>query len=301
MNNTIAAHHTNATLVDMLALFKPRVMALVVFTAAVGMVVAPTFPHPIEALAAIVFIAIGAGAAGALNMYCDADIDSVMARTRHRPIPMGKITRSEVLWLGIWLSVFAVVMLALAANFIAAGLLALTIVFYVCIYTLWLKRTTPYNIVIGGAAGACPPMIGWAVATAGISWESLLMFLLIFAWTPPHSWALALFSKADYSKVHIPMLPIARGTQATKQQIVLYTLLTVVCAMALGFSSIGGAVYLSGASVMNVLFVFYAIRLWQRSDMVAENDGYAYEKKFFGFSIVYIFVVFMLLVIEKVV
>ena len=301
MNSTLTQSATeDAKLADYLVLFKPRVMSLVVFTAAVGMGVAPAALHPVEAFTALLFIAIGAGAAGALNMYYDADIDCVMKRTQKRPIPMGKISPSEVLCLGLWLSVFSVTMLALAANFTAAGLLALTIVFYVCVYTLWLKRSTPYNIVIGGAAGAFPPMIGWAVATGGVGFESILMFLLILAWTPPHSWALALFSTEDYAKVKVPMLPVVHGAKKTRWQIVLYTVLSVICATTLGFTPIGGWIYLIGATIMNALFLYHAVALWRRTEKKAKIDQHAYEKKFFGFSMLYLFVIFTLLIVERI-
>ena len=204
---------------DYFALLKPRVMSLVVFTAMVGLFAAPISVHPIVAFASILFIAIGGGASGALNMWWDADIDAIMRRTRSRPIPSGKVMPDEAKAIGIALSGFSVVLLALASNFVAAGLLAFTIFFYVVIYTMWLKRWTPQNIVIGGAAGAFPPMIGWAVATGGISLESVLMFALIFVWTPPHFWALALFMRNDYDDAKIPMLTVTHGRRSTRNHI----------------------------------------------------------------------------------
>ena len=213
MTDTTAVFDQNpeASFGDYVALLKPRVMSLVVFTALAGLVVAPVSVHPMVAFTAILFIAIGGGASGALNMWWDADIDSVMRRTQGRPVPSGRVAPGEALGLGLALSGFAVVMLWLASNWVAAGLLAFTIFFYAVVYTMWLKRSTPQNIVIGGAAGAFPPMIGWAVATGGVSVESVLMFALIFMWTPPHFWALALFMKDDYSNAGVPMLTVTHG------------------------------------------------------------------------------------------
>ncbi len=228
---------------DYFALLKPRVMSLVVFTALVGLLAAPVPVHPLLAFAAILFVAIGGGASGALNMWYDADIDRIMRRTQSRPIPAGKISESETFAFGMFLSVFAVIMLALASNLVAAGLLAFTIFFYVVVYTMWLKRWTPQNIVIGGAAGAFPPMIGWAVATGGVSIESVLMFTLIFMWTPPHFWALALFMKSDYRDAGVPMLTVTHGRKTTRAHIIVYTILLAPIAVGTGFTSIGGPVY----------------------------------------------------------
>jgi heme o synthase len=227
-------------------LLKPRVMSLVVFTALVGLLVAPVSLHPIEALAAIIFIALGAGASGALNMWWDADIDRQMRRTasaRSRaPCEPG-----EALALGLGLSLISVAMLGLAANWLAAGLLAFTIFFYAVIYTMWLKRATPQNIVIGGAAGAFPPMIGWVCATGHVGIEAVLMFALIFMWTPPHFWALALFMKDDYGKARVPMLTVTHGRKVTRAHILVYTLALVPVALGAGLTSIGGPIYLAVA------------------------------------------------------
>jgi len=283
---------------DYVALLKPRVMRLVVFTAAVGLIAAPAPLHPVLALAAIVCVAIGAGASGALNMWTDWDIDAVMRRTAGRPIPAGRIARDEALALGLVLAVFSVVMLALFANHVAAGLLAFTIFFYAVIYSVWLKRATPQNIVIGGAAGAFPPMIGWAAATGGVSAESLLMFALIFLWTPPHFWALALFRNDDYARAGVPMLPVTAGTRATRNHILAYALLLAPVAVAPAFTAVGGPIYLAGALILNARFVHGAWRVWRRAEADAEADRYREEKRFFGFSIVYLFLHFGLFLAE---
>ncbi|HCQ64318.1 MAG TPA: protoheme IX farnesyltransferase [Rhodobacteraceae bacterium] len=283
---------------DYFALLKPRVMSLVVFTALVGLIVAPTPVHPVVALASILFIAIGGGASGALNMWWDADIDRLMRRTQKRPIPSGRVTEGEAFAIGITLSVMAVVMLFLAANAVAAGLLAFTIFFYVCVYTMWLKRSTPQNIVIGGAAGALPPMIGWAVATGGVSVESVLMFALTFAWTPPHFWALALFVKTDYADAKVPMLTVTHGRDATRRQIFAYTLALAVVSLALGFTSIGGPAYMGVAVVLNALFITGAWGILKRSDADSEADKHAAERKFFKLSLAYLFGHFGALLVE---
>jgi len=277
---------------DYVALLKPRVMSLVVFTALVGLLAAPVGVHPMIGFASILFIAVGAGASGALNMWWDADIDAVMKRTAKRPVPAGKVEPGEALAVGVALSGFAVVMLALASNMVAAGLLAFTIFFYAVIYTMWLKRWTPQNIVIGGAAGAFPPMIGWAVATGGIGLESVLMFLLIFMWTPPHFWALALFMNADYEKAGVPMLTVTHGRRVTRNHILAYTLLLVPLAIGTGFTSIGGPVYLAVAVVLNALFLIGAVRIWRRDEATSQDDKYKVEKSFFGLSLLYLFLHF---------
>lgn len=277
---------------DYFALLKPRVMSLVVFTAAVGLLAAPNGVHPMIAFASVLFIAVGGGASGALNMWWDADIDALMKRTASRPIPSGKVTSGDAFAIGITLSVFAVVMLALAANLVAAGLLAFTIFFYVVIYTMWLKRWTPQNIVIGGAAGAFPPMIGWAVATGGISVESVLMFTLTFMWTPPHFWALCLFMKSDYKDAGVPMLHVTHGRKSTRTHILAYTVLLALVAVGISFTGIGGPIYLVTALVMNGLFLAGAIALWRRDEIAAEADTYKREKAFFALSLLYLFLHF---------
>ncbi len=283
---------------DYVELLKPRVMRLVVFTALVGLLAAPVPVHPMIAIAAIVCIAVGAGASGALNMWWDRDIDAVMARTAGRPIPSGRIERNEALAVGIVLSGFSVVMLGLFANPFAAGLLAFTIFFYAVVYSMWLKRATPQNIVIGGAAGAFPPMIGWAVATGGVAPESVLMFALIFLWTPPHFWALALFRNEDYTCAGVPMLPVAKGLRSTRNHILAYALVLAPVAILPAFTTIGGPVYLAGALILNARFVHGAWGLWRREDADASADRYLAEKRFFGFSILYLMLLFGLILAE---
>ncbi|MFD0980251.1 heme o synthase [Tropicimonas aquimaris] len=283
---------------DYFALLKPRVMSLVVFTALVGLLVAPVPVHPFIIFTSVLFIAIGGGASGALNMWWDADIDRVMRRTAKRPIPAGKVTEGEALGLGVALSGLSVMMLALSANLFAAGLLAFTIFFYVVIYTMWLKRWTPQNIVIGGAAGAFPPMIGWAVATGGISVESVLMFALIFIWTPPHFWALALFMKSDYDDAGVPMLTVTHGHDATRRHILAYTVLLAACSLGLAVTSIGGPVYLVAALVLNFRFLVGAWKIWKRNTPQAEADAYGEEKRFFKLSLWYLFLHFSALLAD---
>ncbi len=285
---------------DYVALLKPRVMSLVVFTAAVGVFVAPVAVHPFIALVAILFIALGGGASGALNMWYDHDIDLIMKRTAKRPVPAGRVQPGEALSFGLWLSFISVVMLGLVANWMAAAILAFTIFFYVVIYTIWLKRWTPQNIVIGGAAGAFPPMIGWAVATGGVSVESVLMFCLIFMWTPPHFWALALFMNEDYSKAGVPMLTVTHGRRETRKQILIYTVLLAPLAVGTAFTSIGGWIYLAAALVLNARFLMGAWKLWQRNEAQAEADKYAAEKKFFRLSLSYLFLHFGALLLQAI-
>ena len=283
---------------DYFALLKPRVMSLVVFTAMVGLFAAPISVHPIVAFASILFIAIGGGASGALNMWWDADIDAIMRRTRSRPIPSGKVMPDEAKAIGIALSGFSVVLLALASNFVAAGLLAFTIFFYVVIYTMWLKRWTPQNIVIGGAAGAFPPMIGWAVATGGISLESVLMFALIFVWTPPHFWALALFMRNDYDDAKIPMLTVTHGRRSTRNHILGYTLALAAVAIGTGFTSLGGPAYIVVAVVLNIAFIKGAVDIWRRDEADSEGDDFKIERGFFKLSLAYLFSHFCAILID---
>ncbi|WP_336043367.1 heme o synthase, partial [Pseudooceanicola nanhaiensis] len=285
---------------DFVALLKPRVMSLVVFTAAVGLIAAPVPVHPFVAFCAILFIALGGGASGALNMWYDADIDAVMKRTSKRPIPTGRVTPGDALALGLGLSGASVLMLGLAANWLAAGLLAFTIFFYAVIYTMWLKRWTPQNIVIGGAAGAFPPMIGWAVATGGISVESVLMFALTFMWTPPHFWALALFMNSDYEKAGVPMLTVTHGRTSTRRHVFVYTLLLAPVALGIGFTSIGGPLYLAVATVLNLLFIKGAWDILRRDEATAEADKYRVEKRFFALSLLYLFLHFGAILAEAV-
>jgi protoheme IX farnesyltransferase len=281
-----------ADLRDWFALLKPRVMSLVIFTALVGMIVAPGAVHPVIALASVLCIAVGAGASGALNQWYDADIDARMRRTRNRPVPAGRVGPGEALGFGLGLSLMSVAMLSVFANPVAAGLLAFTIFFYAVVYTMWLKRFTPQNIVIGGAAGALPPMIGWAAVTGGVSAESLLMFLVIFLWTPPHFWALALFAHEDYRAADVPMMPNAAGHAATRCQIFGYSLLMAGAALALAFTSIGGPVYLAAALALNGAFVWRAAGMIGRDDAAAQADRFGAEKRLFGVSIGYLFALF---------
>ena len=300
MSDTTSVHvgTTEAQFGDYFALLKPRVMALVVFTAFVGLLAAPVGVHPFVGLVSVLFIAIGGGASGALNMWWDADIDRVMKRTSKRPIPAGLVSPEDAKALGFALSGFSVVMLGLAANWFAAGFLAFTIFFYVVIYTIWLKRSTPQNIVIGGAAGAFPPMIGWAVATGGVSVEGLLMFALIFMWTPPHFWALALFLGDDYDNADVPMLTVTHGRRTTRVYILVYTVLLALIAVGTGFSAIGGLVYLSTAIILNIWFVIGAVKIWQRSEADSAADQFLVERKFFKLSLFYLFALFLAILFE---
>ncbi|MDB6182749.1 heme o synthase [Paracoccus fistulariae] len=284
---------------DYIALLKPRVMSLVVFTAFVGLWVAPVDVHPFIAFCSVLFIALGGGASGALNMWYDADIDAVMNRTHNRPIPSGRVPAQEALALGLILSAMSVMMLGLAANWFAAGFLAFTIFFYAVIYTMWLKRWTPQNIVIGGAAGAFPPMIGWACATGGISIESVLMFALIFFWTPPHFWALALFMKEDYHKAGVPMLTVTHGRAATRRHIFAYSLVLAPFAIWLGLTSVGGPFYLAVAIVLNLLFIAGCWRILRRDEDIARADHYAVEKSVFKLSLYYLFLHFLALLVQN--
>ena len=279
-------------------LLKPRVMSLVVFTALVGILVAPGSLHPVEVFAAILFIALGAGAAGSLNMWWDADIDAVMTRTASRPVPSGRVSGGDALAIGLVLSGISVVMLGLATNLVAAGLLGFTIFFYAVVYSVWLKRLTPQNIVIGGAAGAFPPMIGWVAATGSLSLEAILMFALIFMWTPPHFWALALFMKEDYHKAGVPMLTVTHGRRSTRTHILVYTLLLVPVALGAALTSLGGPLTLAVVVALNLWFVIGAVRIWQRAESAAEADRYTVEKAFFRFSLVYLFLHFAAFLVE---
>ena len=283
-----------ASVADYLALMKPRVMSLVVFTALVGLVTAPVVLHPVIGFVSLLCIAVGAGAAGALNMWYDADIDAVMSRTRTRPIPRGRVAPGEALAFGLTLAVGSVAVLGLAANWLAAGLLAFTIFFYVVVYTMWLKRRTPQNIVIGGAAGAFPPMVGWAAATGAVGVESITLFLIIFFWTPPHFWALSLWRAGDYARAGVPMLPVVAGLPETRRQILIYSLVLAPLGAApwlLGFASLAfGIVAGIGGAIMLALAV--AVK---RS---AGERGEAAAKRLFAFSILYLFLVFAALLVD---
>ena len=275
---------------DYFALLKPRVMSLVLFTGLIGVVVAPGEIHPAMAVIALICIAVGAGASGAMNMWFDADIDAIMERTRQRPIPEGRITPQEALTFGMFLAAASVFTMGLLVNLAAAGLLAFTIFFYVVVYTMWLKRLTVQNIVIGGAAGAFPPVIGWTAVTGGLELPAWTMFLLIFLWTPPHFWALALFRSGDYAKAGVPMLPVVRGEKSTRRQIVGYSFLMLAASFAPLFMGVGGIAYLAGAVLLGAAFLFIAFML------LREQEGtYRWAGRLFGFSIFYLFALFALL------
>jgi len=284
---------------DYVELLKPRVMRLVVFTALVGMIVAPVPVHPVIAIASILCIAIGAGASGALNMWWDRDIDAIMKRTAGRPIPSGRVQPGEALAIGLGLSVLSVMMLAVFANPAAAAWLAFTIFFYVVIYSMGLKRLTPQNIVIGGAAGAFPPLLGWVVATGSISIEPVLLVALILIWTPPHFWALALWRNEDYKAAGIPMLPVLRGERVTRRYIFGYTLLLVPVALLPSFTQIGGSLYFTASLLLNIALLAGAWRLLKRQEADRDADNFLTEKRFFGFTIVYLFMHFMMLLVES--
>ncbi|MBI3452555.1 MAG: protoheme IX farnesyltransferase [Rhodospirillales bacterium] len=276
---------------DFVALLKPRVMSLVVFTAFAGLVVAPGGLHPVLAAIAILCVAVGAGAAGAINMWYDRDIDALMSRTRERPIPAGRMDPAEALAFGVVLGIGSVVVMALAVNLAAAALLALSILFYVFVYTVWLKRRTPQNIVIGGAAGAFPPMIGWAAVTGDVSFASVALFAIIFMWTPPHFWALALFRSGEYAKAGVPMLPVVSGAAETRRQILLYAVALAPLGLAPWALGIAGPLYAAGAAVLGLAFVAGALVLWREPSEIA-------AKRLFGFSIVYLFLLFALLIVD---
>ena len=281
---------------DYLALLKPSVMQLVVFTAVVGLLVAPGGIHPVIGIIAILCIAIGAGASGALNMWYDADIDAVMSRTRNRPIPAGRVTPGEALAFGLVLSGFSVALLGLATNWVAGGLLAFTIFFYAVIYTMWLKRSTPQNIVIGGAAGSFPPMVGWAAVTGTVSWESIALFLIIFLWTPPHFWALALYKQADYGAAGVPMMPNVAGEESTKRQILVYTALLAVSALLPTWLGMAGTVYTVVAVVTGVSFLILAARLVRTQESVAMRKS---ARVLFNYSLSYLFILFFALLCDN--
>jgi protoheme IX farnesyltransferase len=284
----------DSRVVDYLALLKPRVMSLVVFTGLVGLVAAPGGIHPVLGLLAMLCIAVGAGASGALNMWYDADIDCRMARTMARPIPAGRLTDGEALSFGVALSVGSVIVLGLFVNVLSAALLAFTILFYVVVYTMWLKRRTAQNIVIGGASGALPPVIGWAAVTGTVTWEPLLLFAIIFMWTPPHFWALSLFAKGDYERVGVPMLPVVAGPRETRKQILIYSVL--LAPLAVLPTVLGMASWLYGAFsvVSGVWFLYLAWRVWRGDDMTQ-------PRRLFLFSIFYLFGLFATLLAEKLV
>ncbi|MDA1089513.1 MAG: heme o synthase [Proteobacteria bacterium] len=279
-------------------LLKPRVMSLVVFTAAVGLLLAPGALQTLDLLtatAAILCIAIGAGASGAINMWYDRDIDLHMLRTMNRPLPAGRLAASEALIFGIVLSVGSVAIMAAMVNLTAASLLAATILYYVFIYTVWLKRRTPHNIVIGGASGALPPMIGWAAVNGDIGLGAVALFLIIFLWTPPHTWALALFRRGDYEAAGVPMLPVVAGERETKRQMLIYTALLLPTTLVPVFIGMSGAVYAIAASLLGLKFAHHAWRVWKDTD----DNGGATARPMFFFSILYLFLIFAALLADR--
>jgi protoheme IX farnesyltransferase len=279
---------------DYVALLKPRVMSLVVFTGLVGLWLAPGHIHPVLAVVAVAAIAIGAGASGAINMWYDRDIDALMARTRGRPIPAGVVAPDDALGFGVLLSIFSVLLMAVATNAVAAGLLAFTIAFYVFVYTMWLKRRTPQNIVIGGAAGALPPMIGWAAVTGDVSWASSSLFLLIFMWTPPHFWALSLFCNDDYRRAGVPMLPVVAGVRATKLHMIAYTLALQPIGLLPTLTGAVGWGYGLFSLLAGMAFLAHALRVWRAAD-----DDVAPARAMFRFSLLYLFLLFAAMVADR--
>ncbi|MEQ1888221.1 MAG: heme o synthase [Alphaproteobacteria bacterium] len=286
-----------ATVGDYFALLKPRVMSLVVFTGLTGMMMAPGHINAVVGFVALLCIAVGAGAAGALNMWYDADIDAHMTRTKTRPIPMGRVAPAEALNLGVTLSLGSILLIGIAVNATAAALLALTIGFYLFIYTMWLKRRTPQNIVIGGAAGAFPPMIGWAAVTGAVSVESIVLFMIIFMWTPPHFWALALYRSEEYARVGVPMLPVVAGRVETCRQILIYTALLIPVTLAPWFMGFASIYYGACAILLGLIFALMALRVWQ----VRGETGDAADKpakQLFAYSILYLMLLFAVLLAE---
>ncbi|HYG28755.1 MAG TPA: heme o synthase [Allosphingosinicella sp.] len=296
---TAAAHETPlpAEWRDFVALTKPRVMSLVVFTGLCGLLVAPGGIHPVLGFTAVLCIALGAGAAAALNMWYEADLDARMKRTADRPLPAGRMARQSALHFGVGLSFFSVILMGVATNWFAASILAVSILFYVLVYTVWLKRRTPQNIVVGGAAGAFPPLIGWAAATGDASLLPVLLFLLIFLWTPPHFWALSLFVRSDYAAAGVPMLPVVAGPAATRRRILLYSLPMAAAAVAPWPLGLAGAVYGAAAAALSLVFVAMAAQVHANGS--AEPAGMGPEKRLFAFSVLYLFAVFGALVADR--
>ena len=281
-----------AAVADYVAILKPRVMSLVVFTGLVGLVLAPGQLHPVLAGVAVLCIAVGAGAAGAINMWYERDIDAVMRRTALRPLPAGRMLPGEALGFGVVLAVGSVLVMALATNWVAAGLLALTIGFYVFVYTIWLKRRTPQNIVIGGAAGAFPPLIGWAAVDGSLGWGAIALFAIIFFWTPPHFWALSLYRADDYAKAGVPMLPVVAGPRETKRQMLLYTVVLWPVSAAPWLLGMAGAVYGISALGLSALFTASSIRVWR-------DAGERSARQMFAFSLLYLLLIFSLLLVDR--
>jgi len=281
-----------AAVADYVEILKPRVMSLVTFTGLVGLVVAPGHLHPVLAAVAVLCIAVGAGAAGAINMWYERDIDALMRRTAGRPLPAGRMMPGEALGFGAVLATGAVLVMGLAANWVAAELLALTIGFYILVYTIWLKRRTPQNIVIGGAAGAFPPIIGWAAVTGDIGLGAIALFAIIFFWTPPHFWALSLYRSGDYATAGVPMLPVVAGPRQTKGQMLLYTLLLWPVTAAPWLLGVAGSLYGVGAILLNGVFTGTAIQVWL-------DSGERSALRMFALSLLYLFLIFSLLLLDR--
>ena len=282
---------------DLFALTKPRVMSLVVFTGLCGLLAAPGQVHPVLGFAAVLCIALGAGAAGALNMWYEADLDARMKRTASRPLPAGRMDRQTALHFGVGLAVFSVILMGLAANILAAAILALSILFYVLVYTVWLKRRTAQNIVIGGAAGAFPPLIGWAAATGDVTALPVLLFAIIFLWTPPHFWALSLFVRSDYANAGVPMLPVVAGVQTTRRHILLYSLPMAAAAVAPWLLGLAGWLY--GLVAVGLSAAFLVLAMLVMGNRATEAKAMGPEKRLFAFSVLYLFGIFAAVVVDK--
>ena len=295
LSGSIDSGTTPARVRDYIDLLKPRVMSLVVFTGWIGVVIAPVHVHPFKTLLAVLAIALGSGAAGCINMWYERDLDALMARTRNRPLPAGRVAPDDALGLGVLLSIFSVLLMAVSTNLVAAALLAAAILFYVFVYTIWLKRRTPQNIVIGGAAGAFPPMIGWAAATGEVSSVGIALFLLVFLWTPPHFWALALYRSEDYRRAGVPMLPVVAGPRETKRQMVIYTLLLLPVAIAPTLLGAVGWVYGTVALALSLGFIGHAIAVWRTAD---DEGAFGAARKMFRYSLIYLAVLFAALPVD---
>ena len=282
---------------DLLALTKPRVMSLVVFTGLCGLLAAPATVHPVLSFSAVLCIALGAGAAGALNQWYEADLDAKMKRTASRPLPAGRMSRQTALHFGVGLAIFSVILMDLAANHLAAAVLAVSILFYVLVYTVWLKRRTAQNIVIGGAAGAFPPLIGWVAATGDVTALSVLLFAIIFLWTPPHFWALSLFVRSDYANAGVPMLPVVAGVDSTRRHILLYTLPMIAAAVAPWALGLTGWIYGIASIALNFIFLLLACAVFANG--ATESKAMGPEKRLFAFSILYLFALFAALVVDR--
>jgi heme o synthase len=289
------AKASTATVRDYIDLLKPRVMSLVVFTAWIGMVIAPVHIHPFAGALAVLAVALGSGAAGAINMWYERDLDALMARTANRPLPQGRVAPDDALGLGVLLSIFSLLLMAVATNYVAMALLGAAILFYVFIYTIWLKRRTPQNIVIGGAAGAFPPMIGWAAATGDVSAVGIALFALIFLWTPPHFWALSLYRSEDYRRAGVPMLPVVAGPRETKRQMLIYTLVLVPVSLAPTLLGAVGWIYGATAVALGAAFIGHAVLVWRTAD---DETAHPAARRMFFFSLFYLAVLFAALPVD---